>query len=88
MGKKHSVVKFGLCPLDLQHPRGKEIQVLIIGAYPFIITNDRKELTGGADIEIIEILARKFGFKAEVTKASSVNNEGGMVEKVEKYSCN
>ena len=82
LGKRNSVVKSGLCPPDLQHPRGKEFPVLIMGAYPFMITNDKKELTGGADIEIFKILAEKFGFKAEVTKAFGWVNKGGMVEKV------
>ena len=82
LGEMHSVIRHGMCPPDLQHPNGKEIQVLIIGAYPFVIFNEKKELTGGADIQIIEILAKKFGFIPKVTKASNVDNDGGMVDRV------
>ena len=41
--KKYSVLVTGMCPSDLQNPRGKVIPISVVGSYPFVIYGKEKE---------------------------------------------
>ena len=68
-----------MCPSHLQNPMGKELTIGILGMLPFVIRNEKKEIIGGVELQIIELYAKKFGFKPRYIYASSF---GGMVDSV------
>ena len=80
LGKRDSVIISGMCPESLQNPNGKEMPVSIIGAYPYMIYNKENGIIGGADIDIIELYARKFDFIPKIMKAPSADGAGGKVD--------
>ena len=82
LGNKHSVIRHGLCPSDLQLPHQKKIQISVIGPAPYVISNREKQWIAGAEFEIVDIYAKMFGFTPKLIKASSYDNEGGMVQMV------
>ena len=48
-----------------------------------ILDKDTKEITGGAQVEILDIYARKFGFTPILeTVTGGFDNEGGLVPSV------
>ena len=58
LGKRHALVFKGLCPLNLQNPLGKEINVSFHLSTPFAMHAP----AGGSDFLTLKLLARKFGF--------------------------
>ena len=71
-----------MCPSNLQHPHGKIIPISVIGPYPYVLSNKGKEWVGGAEFQINEIYAKKFGFTPNLTRAPSYDDEGGMLSMV------
>ena len=68
-----------MCPKHMQNPKGKELPISIIGMLPFVVRNEKKEIIGGVELQIVELYAKKFGFKPRYIYASSF---GGMVDSV------
>ena len=58
LGKRHALVFKGVCPLNLQNPVGKEINVSFFLSPPFAMPAP----AGGSDFLTLKLLARKFGF--------------------------
>ena len=58
LGKRHALVFKGVCPLNLQNPMGKEINVSFFLSPPFAMPAP----AGGSDFLTLKLLARKFGF--------------------------
>ena len=75
--KKYSVLVSGMCPPDLQNPRGK-----VIGIYPLVVYGEDKEWLGGTEFQIIDVYAEKFGFTPEFIRATGYDNEGSVVDMV------
>ena len=69
----------GMCPSDLQNPRGKVIPISVIGAYPFVIYGKDKEWVGGTEFQVIDVYAKKFGFTPEYMRASGYGSVVDMV---------
>ena len=80
LGKRHSVVKSGMCPASLKNPNGKEIPVSIIGAFPYVISDKEKGTTSGAAIEILDIYSMKLKFVPKILIVPSFDGEGGKVD--------
>ena len=74
----------GMCPPHLQHLRGKDIPIGTLLHPPMIILDkETKEITGGAQVEILHIYARKFDFTPILeTVTGGFDNEGGLVPSV------
>ena len=81
LGKRHSVLKSGMCPGTLQNPNGKEIPVSIVGPYPYMTYNARNGRIGGAAVDIIEVYAKKLNFRTKITKVPTYDKKGGKVDK-------
>ena len=75
MGRAYGQKYNGPCPLHLQLPFGKQLQVSYIGTKPYI---DYDPL-GGIDFLIVNILAEKFKFQPEYIpeRAYDVVKENG-----------
>ena len=58
LGKRHALVFKGLCPLNLQNPLGKEINVSFYLLPPFAMPAPAR----GSDFLTLKLLERKFGF--------------------------
>ena len=82
LGVTYSVVRPGMCPSHLQNPTGKELAIGILGMLPYVIRNEKREIIGGVELQIVELYAKKFGFKPRYIYASSF---GGMVDSVLNY---
>ena len=80
--KKYSVLVSGMCPSDLQNPRGKVIPISVIGVYPYVVYGEEKEWVGGTEFQVIDIYAEKFGFTPELIRATGYDNEGSVVDMV------
>ena len=68
-----------MCPAYLQHPEGMELPISITGMIPFVIKNEKKEITDGAELQIIAIYAKKFNFKPKLIPATTFGGEDGMI---------
>ena len=79
LGMTYSVVSPGMCPSHLQNLTGKELTIGILGMLPFVVRNENKEIIGGVELQIIELYAKKFGFKPRYIYPSSF---GGMIDSV------
>ena len=77
--KKYSVLVSGMCPSDLQNPRGKVIPISVIGAYPFVIYGKDKEWIGGTEFQVIDVYAKKFGFTPNYMRAAGYGSVVDMV---------
>ena len=82
MGERYSVTKNGMCPSNLEEPRGKKIPIAIIGSYPYVVYNDAKEWVGGTEFQVIDLYVRKFGFVPELIRATGYDNDGSVVDLV------
>ena len=80
--KKYSVLVSGMCPSDLQNPRGKVMPISVGGAYPYVVYGKDKEWVGGIEFQVIEVYAKKFGFEPELMRATGYDNEGSVVDMV------
>ena len=80
--KKYSVLISGMCPSDLQNPRGKVIPISVTGSYPFVILGKEKEWVGGTDFKVIDVYAGKFGFTPKLMRATGHDGEGSVVDMV------
>ena len=54
----------------------------MVGPVPYVISNKKKEWVGGAEFDIMDIYAKKFGFTPKFKRESSWDREGGMVDMV------
>ena len=82
LGKKHSVIRPGICPSNLQKPHGKEIPISVIRKLePYVISYIEEE---GAEFQIMNMYASKFGFTPKFKMASSFDSEGGLIDMVGK----
>ena len=79
LGVTYSVVRPGMCPSHLQNPTGKELAIGILGMLPYVIRNEKREIIGGVELQIIELYAKKFGFKPRLIYPSSF---GEMIDSV------
>ena len=68
LGEKYAQVVPGMCPPSLQKPNGRVIPVTYFGSPPYIISNKKRQLVGGTDLEILKIFAEQFGFTPKVRK--------------------
>ena len=82
LGKQYSITRPHMCPTYLQHPRGKELPISIMGLSPYVIKNDKKDIIDGAELQIIAIYAKKFDFKPNLIPAPTFDGDGGMVDTV------
>ena len=85
LGNKHSVIRHGFCPSDLQQPHQKKIRISVIGPAPYVISNKEKQWIGGAEFEIMAIFAKKFGFTPKLVYTRGFDNDGGLVDTVTFY---
>ena len=60
-----------MCPSNLQEPHGKKIPISVVGPVPYVILNDDQEWIGGAEFQIVDIFAKKFGFTPNFKMAPS-----------------
>ena len=58
LGQKYPEIHRGDCPLGLQNPVGKKLQVSFSGTRPYVQLNP----VGGTDVDVIDLLSKKFGF--------------------------
>ena len=58
LGKMYADKHMGVCPLHLQEPFGKRLNISFIGTLPFITYNP----IGGSDFIVTRLLAEKFQF--------------------------
>ena len=58
LGKVYAEVYKGVCPLHLQEPFGKTLNISFIGSAPFITYNP----IGGSELIVTNLLAKKFQF--------------------------
>ena len=49
---------------------------------PYVIKNEKKEITDGAELQIIAIYAKKFNFKPKLIPATTFGGDGGMIANV------
>ena len=83
LGRKYSVTKLhSMCPAHLQHLKGKDLPISITGMLPYVIKNAKKDIIGGAELEIIDIFAKKFDFKPNLIPATTFDGVGGMLDRV------
>ena len=89
LGKKNAQEYEGFCPLHVQEPFGKTLNVSFVGDRPFIIYNP----LGGSEFITTQILAKKFGFIPKYIPATSwdTTSQGnqttyGMVQQVRAFS--
>ena len=82
--KKYSVLIPGMCPSNLQNPRGKVIPISVIGVYPYVVYGEDKEWVGGTEFQVIDVYAKKFGFTPKLMRATGYDNEGSVVDMVRK----
>ena len=65
MGRTNAEVYVGICPNDLQRPRGKSLTVSCIGTEPFIdddyFDGDEDSFVG-SEMLVTQIFAEKFNF--------------------------
>ena len=67
LGKMNAQEHIGVCPLHLQEPFGKTLNISFIGAPPFITYNP----IGGSDFIVMNLLAKKFHFIPKYIPARS-----------------
>ena len=67
LGKVYAVEYEGICPLHLQEPFGKQLNIAFIGGPPFITYKP----IGGSDFIVTKLLANKFQFIPMYTPARS-----------------
>ena len=79
LGQKYSIIRPDMCPAYLQHPEGMELPISITGMIPFVIKNEKKEITDGAELQIIAIYAKKFNFKPKLIPATTFGGDDGMI---------
>ena len=82
MSKKYSVLVTGMCPSDLQNPRGKVIPISVVGAYPYVVYGKDKEWVGGVEFQVIDVYAEKFGFTPDLKRATGYDGNGSVVDMV------
>ena len=82
LGKRYSVITYGMCPSNLQNPHGKVLQISVTGSSPYIIYNEDKEWDGGIEFEVVDMYAKKFGFIPKFIRAPSWEGEGGVIDLV------
>ena len=70
LGKRHALVFKGLCPLNLQNPLGKVINVSFFLSPPFAMPAPAR----GSDFLTLKLLERKFGFVPRFNFKKSVPN--------------
>ena len=58
LGKIDAQEHIGVCPLHLQEPFGKTLNISFAGVSPFIINNP----IGGSDVIVTNLLAKKYHF--------------------------
>ena len=81
LGSRYSVTRpHCMCPAHLQLPQGKELPISITGMLPYVIKNEKEEIVGGAELEIIDISAKKFNFKPKFIPETIF--DGGMLDTV------
>ena len=80
--KRYSVLISGMCPPDLQNPRGKVIPISVVGVYPYVVYGKEKEWVGGVEFQVIDVYAEKFGFTPELKRATGYDGEGSVVDMV------
>ena len=79
LGKRNAEEYLGICPLHVQEPFGKTLNVSFIGQPPYVIYNP----LGGSEFVITQILAKKFGFVPKFIPAKSWDTiQGSMVQQV------
>ena len=83
LGKRYSIIVSNICPTYLQQPNGKELPVSIMGLVPYVIKNEKKEIVDGAELQIIDIFAKKFNFRPKIIPAPTFDGDGGMVDTVD-----
>ena len=69
LGTMHAQMYHGMCPLHLQSPFEKEIQVSFIGGRPFITYDP----IGGSAFTVTRLFAKKYGFKPIFLPARAVD---------------
>ena len=79
LGKRYSVVTYGMCPSNLQNPFGKVLQIAVAGTAPYIMFNEAKEWVGGIEFEVIDVYVKKFGLIP-----AGYEGEGSVVDMVRK----
>ena len=67
LGKKNAQEHIGVCPLHLQEPFGKTLNISFIGVTPYITYNP----IGGSDFIVTNALAKKFHFIPKYIPARS-----------------
>ena len=94
LGKQNAEEYDGFCPLHVQEPFGKTLNVSFIGAPPFVIYRP----LGGTEFLITQLLAKKFGFIPKFIPAKSYDTSStapgykgnqtnyGMVQQVRVFS--
>ena len=53
-----------------------------MGLVPYVIKNEKKEIIDGAELQIIDIFAKKFNFQPKLIPAPTFDGDGGMVDTV------
>ena len=61
LGMRHGQVLKGLCPMHLQNPFGKELNVSYTLSTPYSMPSPVGGVSG-SDFQIIKLLTRKYGF--------------------------
>ena len=64
-----------MCPLHLQEPSGKTLNISFIGVPPFVTYNP----VGGSEFKVMSILAKKFKIIPNYIPASSFDGNVHMV---------
>ena len=81
LGKKHAQIFNGFCPLRVQNPRGKKLQISFIGQSPYVIYNP----TRGSDFLVINMLAEKLKFIPQFIPEKSYDGKmSGLIYQVGK----
>ena len=83
LGKRYSVVIYGMCPSNLQNPSGKVLQIAFFGAVPWIMLNEAKEWVG-FEFKVIDVYVKKFGMVPKFIRADGFEGEGSVIDMVRK----
>ena len=76
------MIRPGMCPSNLQNPRGKVIPISVVGVHPFVVYDEANEWVGGSEFQVVDVYAKKFGFKPKFMRATGYDYEGSVVDMV------
>ena len=71
LGKKYALIYQGTCPVHLQEPANKELQIFYIGMDPFIQYPKHYGKLGGSEFMVMKLLAKKHKFTPILRPAKS-----------------